>query len=458
MRNVSTDVICNWADGTEEALANMAAYSIVCACTMYAIPGYYLTYAPGNTDVTQIFTISGNILKGGMFALVLATDAVIVWKLYQMNVLGTKKLKSERSSRTTTLENGRAQKITVELKNQPPRLRVGLDKRLAIAFLYIIFVYVIYLVYFLYLRIFPSDWVPYLNLTIYGIDACKCTIYSHVCVIFLINLFVLRRMELRRNINPINLANFTLVISETIHILLFNIHDYLARILEFEPFGAIGFPIFVLWLNFRYFVQINIFYLLCVLHLTAIFAPGFFWKLGTKDSFISLSVPILMALAYMSAYGIFCSCTNYAIPGYYFTFEPTKINVTRIFTILGNVFKGGMFIIVLATDGIIVWKLYRMNLLGQKPVKNERSSRNTTSDNGRNPRAIVTNQQSRLRIGLDKRLVIALLYIIFVYAVYWVYFLFVGIIPPVLVPYLNPTVYGLDACKCTVYVLIVTLK
>ncbi|CAJ0571887.1 unnamed protein product, partial [Mesorhabditis spiculigera] len=197
--------------------------------------------------------------------------------------------------------------------------------------------------------------------------------------------------------------------------------------------------------------------MLSILHLIAIYAPSFFWKLELRAALLSMSIPTALAIASVAVYFIVCPCTMYAIPGYYLTYDPAKSDITRVVSILLMVLKGGMFLLILATDAVIVCKLYPMKVFGRKTLRTENGSRTTTVD-PTNPRIIVTNQTSRLRVGLDKRLVVAFLFVAFAYMVYAIYFTFLSMVPTAWVPYLNLTIYGLDACKCTVYVLIVTLK
>ncbi|CAJ0575668.1 unnamed protein product, partial [Mesorhabditis spiculigera] len=196
-------------------------------------------------------------------------------------------------------------------------------------------------------------------------------------LLFILAINTCRKAAPWRDPNPVVLSNFLLVSIDTIHLFVFNIHDYLARILEYESFGVFGVRVFLWWYDARYYLQHFIFILLPILHLFAI------------ESLQDESVEEEAKESKRSQA----------------SYSPREMTI------------------------------------GSVPLQ----------PNGR-------KQASRLKITLDIRLAVAFFYIALAYSLFTVYFLSIGILPADAIAYLNLLVFNLELSKCTVYVLIVTLK
>ncbi|CAJ0575726.1 unnamed protein product, partial [Mesorhabditis spiculigera] len=94
-----------------------------------------------------------------------------------------------------------------------------------------------------------------------------------------------------------------------------------------------------------------------------------------------------------------------------------------------------MYLLLLGTDVLIIAKLYKMRVLGR---------------NKKRPVEVL--------VALDIRLATAFFYIVIVNSLFTVYVVCIAIFPVQAIPYLNVLVYDLDLSKCTIYVLIVTMK
>ncbi|CAJ0569948.1 unnamed protein product, partial [Mesorhabditis spiculigera] len=152
--------------------------------------------------------------------------------------------------------------------------------------------------------------------------------------------------------------------------------------------------------------------------------------------------------------------------------KPDKAEFARTVQGIGQVLKIIMYTLLISADILIIWKIYKMRLIGRRaprtPVTTKRLAGPTTGTTLTNlsetPSSIqpISQVQRRqkfsFKMSLEKRLVVALLFVALAYQLFPVYFMLLNVLPAEILPYLRLLVYNLEASKCTAYVLIVTLR
>ncbi|CAJ0569953.1 unnamed protein product, partial [Mesorhabditis spiculigera] len=162
---------------------NVLVHNSICDCITYQIPGYYIGFTPGKEAIAEKFTLLDHGMKGLMYILLFGTDIIIIMKLYQTRALGKNRRRpTDIQLVTANHHTNNTAKITA-LVTLPPiprkhlRLKVTLDIRLAVAFLYIAIVNSLLTMYVVCIASIPPEAILYLNVLIYDLDLSKCTIY-----------------------------------------------------------------------------------------------------------------------------------------------------------------------------------------------------------------------------------------------------------------------------------------
>ncbi|CAJ0925858.1 unnamed protein product, partial [Mesorhabditis belari] len=272
-----------------------------------------------------------------------------------------------------------------------------------------------------------------------------------------------------KELNPILVANFLLVFTDFFYIITSTIHDNTAKIWEIETFGSIGVFIFLYTANIRYWMQIYLFFLISVMHLVAIYAPGHYRSLNLRWTFGLMAIPMAFTILTDTIYYTVCACLYYQIPGYYIMVIPERQEIEDKFEIYDAWLKITMLLLLIGTDAAIIFKLYKMNILGTKR-KRFPEAIGRTGQTIATPSAIFIIEQStvnrstpkqptnRSKISIDKRLAIAFTWISFAFILMTLYFRYWYIFPIEILQYTGFLVYNLEISKCVIYVLIVTKK
>ncbi|CAJ0569939.1 unnamed protein product, partial [Mesorhabditis spiculigera] len=242
---------------------------------------------------------------------------------------------------------------------------------------------------------------------------------------FLLSMFILKRVAPWKDPNPIAYSNFSIVLADCFQLFFYILHDYSVRVFEAETFGDFGIWLFLSFLNVKYWYQVLVFYVLPILHLLAIFKPGSYRQIGTKASILILMVPLSLSFVLQGVYLVICDCSVYVIPGYYVGLKPGKEAIYTVWYILDMTIKGPMFVLLIVVDLILICRLYKMKILGKKNVKTVQEANNSTTQ----------TQPNGSKIDLPRARIIQ---------------------KPQ--PYVTAVIYNIELTKCTIYVLIVTLK
>ncbi|CAJ0566502.1 unnamed protein product, partial [Mesorhabditis spiculigera] len=249
------------------------------------------------------------------------------------------------------------------------------------------------------------------------------------------------------------------------------IHDNLAKIFEIEPFGDIGAWTFVFLMNFRFIVQIYLFFLISILHLLAIFAPTKYRRFDTPTTVIAMAIPVGLALVQDTIYSTVCNCLYYDVEKQDFTVHLINLDFQFAYDIFDKALKVSMISLLIGTDIALVSKLYRIDGLGaarRRAVRTTDSSLATVATVERQdstiawtnglPPASTPAQRPVHRVRIDKRLALGFFYITLAYTYVGFYYKLSHLIPTNIREGFALFQACLEISKCTVYVFIVTYK
>ncbi|CAJ0569662.1 unnamed protein product, partial [Mesorhabditis spiculigera] len=222
--------------------------------------------------------------------------------------------------------------------------------------------------------------------------------------------YALRRLLRQPDHNPLSACNLLLVVVDMVFIILATAHDYAAKIAEFETF------------------------------------------------------------VHTTLYETLCNCLVYQIPGYYWNIIPEKQEMENNFELFDYWLKIVMFFMLFLTDAAIIYKLYKMKILGKTAPAAPRFSKGAPSTispsavfivdpmTNRTGESVRRAAMSRLKINVDTRLAIAFTYILVETIAITAYFKVIQYIPYNIMMYTNFVINTAEIAKIPVYVLIVTNK